>query len=63
VEKSLEIIPGAGHLFEEPGVLEVIAEMACDWFERHLVLEKGSESERSHSILVDAYPWAHSGVR
>jgi putative phosphoribosyl transferase len=35
-EKSLEIVPGAGHLFEEPGALDRVADMACDWFGRHL---------------------------
>ncbi len=36
-EKSrLEIIPGATHLFEEPGALETIAGLAADWFEKHL---------------------------
>jgi len=30
--KSLEIIPGAGHLFEEPGALEQVATLARDWF-------------------------------
>jgi putative phosphoribosyl transferase len=35
-EKSLEIIPGAGHLFEEPGALEEVARLAAGWFERHL---------------------------
>ena len=28
----LEIVPGASHLFEEAGALEVVAEMARDWF-------------------------------
>ena len=37
VEKRLEIVPGASHLFEEPGALEQVAELARDWFERHLV--------------------------
>lgn len=35
-EKRLEIVPGAGHLFEEPGALEAVARLACAWFERHL---------------------------
>ena len=35
-EKQLEIIPGATHLFEEPGTLEEVACMARDWFIRHL---------------------------
>jgi putative phosphoribosyl transferase len=33
--KRLEVIPGAGHLFEEPGALERVAELAGDWFLRH----------------------------
>jgi pimeloyl-ACP methyl ester carboxylesterase len=35
-EKKLEIVPGAGHLFEEPGALETVAQLARQWFERHL---------------------------
>lgn len=35
-EKRLEIVPGAGHLFEEPETLEAVAEQACAWFEHHL---------------------------
>jgi pimeloyl-ACP methyl ester carboxylesterase len=36
VEKRLEIVPGATHLFEEPGTLEQVARLAQQWFERHL---------------------------
>jgi pimeloyl-ACP methyl ester carboxylesterase len=32
----LEIVPGAGHLFEEPGTLEQVAQLAINWFERYL---------------------------
>jgi pimeloyl-ACP methyl ester carboxylesterase len=32
----LEVIPGAGHLFEEPGALERVAQLAADWFARYL---------------------------
>ena len=35
-EKRLEILPGATHLFEEPGALEEVARLAADWFVRHL---------------------------
>jgi pimeloyl-ACP methyl ester carboxylesterase len=35
-EKQLEVIPGAGHLFEEPGALDEVARLACEWFRRHL---------------------------
>jgi putative phosphoribosyl transferase len=36
-EKQLVIVPGATHLFEEPGALDVVAQLARDWFERHLI--------------------------
>lgn len=36
-EKQLVIIPGATHLFEEPGALDKVAELAREWFKRHLV--------------------------
>ncbi len=35
-EKELSIIPGATHLFEEPGTLEEVARQAAVWFTRHL---------------------------
>lgn len=35
-EKQLEIVPGATHLFEEPGALEQVAQLASKWFERYL---------------------------
>jgi dienelactone hydrolase len=31
-EKSLRVVPGATHLFEEPGALKKVAELARDWF-------------------------------
>ncbi|MFZ5466906.1 MAG: dienelactone hydrolase family protein [Pseudomonadota bacterium] len=34
--KELRIVPGATHLFEEPGTLEQVADAAADWFARHL---------------------------
>ena len=39
----LEIVPGASHLFEEPGALERVATLAADWFSRYL----GPAAERS----------------
>ncbi|MCX4801453.1 phosphoribosyltransferase [Streptomyces sp. NBC_01214] len=36
-ENRLEIVPGATHLFEEPGALDEVAGLARDWFTRHLV--------------------------
>lgn len=35
-EKRLEIVPGATHLFEEPGALEVVMRLAAGWFRAHL---------------------------
>ena len=35
-EKRLEIVPGATHLFEEPGALAEVARLATGWFGRHL---------------------------
>ena len=35
-QKKLMIVPGATHLFEEPGTLEYAAHLARDWFEAHL---------------------------
>ncbi|MFJ8743753.1 phosphoribosyltransferase family protein [Embleya sp. NPDC127516] len=31
-ESRLEVVPGAGHLFEEPGTLDAVADLARDWF-------------------------------
>lgn len=36
-EKELRIIPGATHLFEEPGTLEQVAEQAARWFGNHFI--------------------------
>lgn len=34
--KELAVVEGAGHLFEGPGELEEVAELAAEWFQRHL---------------------------
>jgi putative phosphoribosyl transferase len=38
--KEMQIVPGATHLFEEPGALEIVSKMASDWFTRYLKPEK-----------------------
>jgi putative phosphoribosyl transferase len=48
-EKRLEIVPGATHLFEEPGALEEVARLARDWFLRYLAPGVGSVAERAPS--------------
>ncbi len=35
-EKKLAIVSGASHLFEESGKLEVVADLAAEWFKEHL---------------------------
>ncbi len=36
-EKQLCIVPGASHLFEEPGAMEEVARLAADWFTKYLL--------------------------
>lgn len=42
--KDISIVPGATHLFEEPGTLEQVARLAADWFIRHLADGPGKSS-------------------
>jgi len=44
-ERVLEIVPGASHLFEEPGKLEEVARLAAEWFARHL--GQGARTQRT----------------
>jgi dienelactone hydrolase len=39
-ERKLEIIPGATHLFKEPGALESVAQAARGWFQRFLLVQE-----------------------
>jgi len=39
-ENELKIVPGATHLFEEPGTLEEVARLAAEWFRQHLQATK-----------------------
>ncbi len=43
LNKELRIVPGATHLFSEPGTLEQVAKMAQEWFTEHLT-SRGNES-------------------
>ena len=43
IESDIVIVPGAGHLFEEPGALERVAALARDWFLRCLLGPGGSD--------------------
>ena len=46
---SLEIVPGASHLFEEPGTLEQVARLARHWFERFLMDQDHSQHGDDHA--------------
>ena len=35
-ESDLQVVPGATHLFEEPGAMEAVERLAIDWYARHL---------------------------
>ena len=35
-ERDMVIVPGAGHLFEEPGTLDQVVELTQNWFLKHL---------------------------
>lgn len=41
-EHGLVVVPGASHLFEEPGALEEVAELAADWLAGHLAADGGA---------------------
>jgi predicted phosphoribosyltransferase/dienelactone hydrolase len=50
-EKSLKIVPGATHLFEEAGALEQVAELAADWFARYLKEPQASDLSKRDPIV------------
>ncbi|MER8396779.1 dienelactone hydrolase family protein [Mesorhizobium sp. M1405] len=43
-EKELAIVPGATHLFEEPGALDEVADLATQWFLRHLISDRSAST-------------------
>jgi putative phosphoribosyl transferase len=52
-EKKLVIVPGATHLFEEPGTLEQVAQLATRWFALLLDNSKEDHTGKSQRIHVD----------
>ncbi len=44
-EKRLAVVPGASHLFEEPGALEQVAALASQWFVRFLVARRAAATD------------------
>ncbi len=45
-EKNMHVVEGASHLFEEPGTLDEVANIAADWFELHLCNRTLTENTR-----------------
>lgn len=48
-EKSIEVVAGASHLFEEPGALEVVAQLASRWFHSHFADATHGHGARTNS--------------
>lgn len=42
---ELQIVPGATHLFEEPGAMETVSRLATDWFQKHLTGKRPARQE------------------
>jgi putative phosphoribosyl transferase len=57
-EARLEIIPGASHLFEEPGTLDQVARLATEWFSQHCGLPPGQPPRRGQRgwLTLDSHP-------
>lgn len=51
--KELEVIPGATHLFPEPGALEEVARLAKEWFVRYLQPQNKQVPEEKQSISAE----------
>jgi dienelactone hydrolase len=51
IEKKLVIVPGATHLFEEPGTLEEVARLAADWFVNHLTKTKNKIKSKKEAAV------------
>ena len=45
-ERAMAIVPGAGHLFEEPGTLDQVVRLATSWFRRHLAGAAAADPSR-----------------
>lgn len=52
-QKELAIVPGATHLFEEPGTLEAVARLAYQWFNHHLTPNPSTTSVSSSTEGVN----------
>lgn len=57
-DKDMNIIPGAGHLFEESGALEIVADRAVQWFTYRL-RSPAARGAREHPSTRSPDPWAN----
>lgn len=57
---EIKIIPGATHLFEEPGTLEMVADLAAQCFAHHLGARETGNARRRHDTQISRYPMAAS---
>lgn len=55
-EHQLTIVPGATHLFEEPGALDHVAHLAAGWFTKHLATQPTRVSDVTPVITPDTPP-------
>jgi putative phosphoribosyl transferase len=44
-ETALEVVPGATHLFEEPGALDTVTDLAVRWFTSHLTAQRADRGD------------------
>ena len=61
-KKKLVIIPGASHLFEEPGKLDEVAEHAKDWFQNYLTSYNQENAKDCPGHFIDSYSFGHMTV-
>ena len=55
-DKALKIVPGAGHLFEEPGTLEKVMDLAGDWFQTKFAISAPAVLRASDRLTAVAEP-------
>ena len=53
-ENALKLVPGAGHLFEEPGTLAQVMQLAGDWFETKLGVRSAPAAHESGALVATA---------
>jgi putative phosphoribosyl transferase len=58
-EKRLIIVPGASHLFEEPGKMEEVAEHAKTWFQEHLISSETTSNKDYPDPHIDSYSFGN----